>query len=130
MSTETDRELQDFGWCIVEIFGHRKLGAQCREVPVAGGVMLRCDIPGTDGAPGFTQFYGAASLFCVSPTSEDLARAIAARFAQPPVQRYELPSRSVVGDLHGAAIQDDGAPWEDDDADDMPFGSPDDIEEP
>lgn len=87
-----ERELVDFGWCIIEIFGHRKLGAQCREVPMAGGVMLRCDIPGSDGVEPFTQFYGASALFCVSPCSEVAARAVAARYTQPPIQRYELPA--------------------------------------
>lgn len=93
-----ERELTDFGWAIVEVFGHRKLGAQCREVPVAGGVMLRCDIPGSGDAEGFTQFYGASALFCLSPCSEEAARAIAARYTQPPIQRYELPPPRVVGD--------------------------------
>jgi len=87
-----ERELQDLGWCIVEIFGHRKLGAQCREVPLAGGVMLRCDIPGGEGVEPFTQFYGVSALFAISPCSEVAARAIAARYTQPPIQRYELPA--------------------------------------
>lgn len=111
---EQEREMVDFGWCIVEIFGHRKLGAQCREVPVAGGVMLRCDIPGGEGIEPFTQFYGASALFCVTPTSETLARAVAARYAQPPVTRYQLADLSSPLARPGAEEEeDDGEPWED-----------------
>lgn len=114
---EQERELQDLGWCIVEVAGHRKLGAQVREIMLAGAVMARCDIPGENGEPGFTQFYGGQFLFCVTPTTETLARTVAARYAQPPVSRYELPaprtSRPEVEDAEGVAIYDDGEPWED-----------------
>lgn len=134
MSAEAERDLQDLGWCIVEIFGHRKFGAQVREVPFAGGALARCDIPGSDAAPGLTQFYGSSAIFCISPCSEVAARAVAARYAQPPVQRYELPAPRV-----RPAVEDDPAPtpldhepWDEfnDSEDVMPAsGSPDDIED-
>lgn len=133
MSAETERELRNLGWCVVELMGHRKLGAQVTEDFLFGVIMARCDVPGIGEAPGLTQFYGGAAIYCISPCSEEVARAVAARYAQPPVQRYELPAPR----NHGVVEVDpptslDREPWNgfDDSEDAMPAsGSPDAIED-
>lgn len=45
-----------------------------------------------------TQFYGGGSVYCLTPTTEMMARAVAVRSRPEPVARYELdpPRRPVV----------------------------------
>lgn len=63
------------GWAIVEIMGFRKRAGQVEEVDIAGGKLLRIDIPTCDGA--VTEFYGASAIFSLRPCSEDVARGCA-----------------------------------------------------
>lgn len=39
-----------------------------------------------------TQFYAAASVYCLTPTTEAMARAVAQHAKPKPVQRWELPA--------------------------------------
>lgn len=80
------------GWAIVELMGHRRLAGRVSEVSQYGAAMLRLDVPDENGAPMATQFYGGASLYCVTPTTEEIARAVAASSRPAPVQRWELPA--------------------------------------
>ncbi|MGH3693253.1 MAG: hypothetical protein ACRDRX_04505 [Pseudonocardiaceae bacterium] len=41
-----------------------------------------------------TQFYSASAVYCITPTTEEVARRIAARTQVTPVQRWELPALS------------------------------------
>jgi hypothetical protein len=50
-----------------------------------------------------TQFYSGASVYCITPTTEAVARAVAHRAQPAPVQRWELApaleaGREVEGD--------------------------------
>lgn len=136
------------GWAIVELMGHRRLGAYVREAEIGGAAMLRLDIPEhpwqaegcTCGSvnPGSidhnehthvcrmfrapdevepldihaTQFYSPSALYCLTPTTEQMARAI--RSKPQPVQQWELPRHEL---LPAAALDDrdreddDGDPW-------------------
>lgn len=90
--TETTFE----GWAVLELMGHRRLGGYVTEVELAGKGMLRIDVPSAvvNGAlpeMGATQFYSPAALYCLTPTTEALARALAARSQPEPVRRWELP---------------------------------------
>jgi hypothetical protein len=91
------------GWAIVELLGHRRIAGRVSEAEIAGAKLLRVDIPG-DGSEDFaTQFVGGASIYCLTPTTEEMARA-AARSSRPePVTRWELPkpAPSRVGLCHG-----------------------------
>lgn len=77
------------GFAIVELMGHRKLAGYVREVTIAGAAMLRLDIPSD---PPVTQYYGASSLYCLTPTTEDLATRVAKASRPTPVHQYELPA--------------------------------------
>lgn len=70
------------GWAILEVMGHRRLAGHVQEVTIAGAQMLRIDIPGkAEGdAVKATQYYGGSSIFCLTPTTEELAR----KEANPP----------------------------------------------
>jgi hypothetical protein len=93
VTEQTDRE--PLGWCIVELMGHRRLAGHVSEQDVAGAAMLRLDIPGADGQPDITQLYSGGAVYCITPTTEDIARRVAARSRPTPVSRYELPAVSV-----------------------------------
>ena len=78
-------------WAILELMGHRRLAGFVQEADLAGVGLLRIDIP---CEPPATQFYGAGSVYCLTPTTEATARAVAAMCAPAPVSRWELPAAS------------------------------------
>lgn len=76
-------------WAILELMGHRRLAGMVQETELAGGKFLRIDVP--DAASKFTtQFYSPGSVYCITPTTEDVAKAFAAHNEPAPVHRYEL----------------------------------------
>lgn len=83
------------GWAIVELMGHRKLAGHCTAVDLFGAAMLRIDVygPKTDGddRPRCTQYYNGTVIYCLTPTTEELARRVAVACAPAPVTRWELP---------------------------------------
>jgi hypothetical protein len=91
------------GWAILELMGHRRLAGYVREQELAGHGFIRLDVPGADGkdavstVPGgtwepiVTQLYSPAAVYCLTPTTEEIARAVAKREQPEPVYRYELP---------------------------------------
>lgn len=89
MSTTTAKTAI-IGWAILELMGHRRLAGHVTEQEIAGTGFIRIDVPGRDDEPVATQFYAPASVYCLTPTTEAMARAIAIRDQPAPVQRWEL----------------------------------------
>lgn len=79
------------GWAILELMGHRRLAGYVRAVELAGAGLLRIDVPGEGDTPIATQFYSPAALYCLTPTTEAMARAVAKSSQPEPVHRWELP---------------------------------------
>lgn len=83
------------GWAIVELMGHRQRPGYVKEVEMAGGKMLRIDIPTADGE-SVTEFYGTAAIYAIRPAAEDLVRGQIARWNDPrpvrPVSYREPPA--------------------------------------
>lgn len=79
------------GWAILELMGHRRLGGFVSEEEIAGKGFLRIGIPGDDGEEYAVQFYSPAAVYCVTPCTEEAARAVAAMSRPEPVKRWELP---------------------------------------
>jgi hypothetical protein len=80
----------DIGWAVVELMGHRRLGGYVREQTIAGAAFLRLDMFDGEGEdPAMTQLYSAAAVYCITPVSEEMARAVKVR--PQPVARWELP---------------------------------------
>jgi hypothetical protein len=80
-------------WAVVEVMGKSRYGGLVREADAFGVKMVRVDVPKRDGE-GFEQsrFFHPNALFCITPVTEEIARAVAARNHEPPVYRYELPA--------------------------------------
>lgn len=77
-------------WAVVELMGHRRLAGLVTEQTIAGQAFLRIDVPGDEDHTGATQFYGANSVYCLTPVTEEMARAAALRNNVAPVTRWEL----------------------------------------
>lgn len=82
-------------WCILELMGHRRLGGYVTEAEVGGIPFLRIKVHRADGSQ-FDQFYGKAAVYAMTPTTEEIARAVS-RAAEGPVSRWELPAQLVAG---------------------------------
>jgi hypothetical protein len=76
------------GWCILELMGHRRLGGFVSDAELAGGAFVRIDIPCD---PPATQFYAPAAVYCITPTTEAIARELARKVRPEPVAEWELP---------------------------------------
>jgi hypothetical protein len=99
------------GWAVLELMGHRRRAGMVEEVEIAGGKLLRIDIPVlgkvhqdnvNDGPPvsgvepgGFvTEFYGCSAVYALRPVSEDIARRAASEIGDPrPVRPVEYRER-------------------------------------
>lgn len=75
------------GWAIIELMGHRRLAGHVRDVTMFGGSFCRIDVP---SEPPVTQYYGPTAIYCVTPTTEEIARRIGKACSPSPVSRYEL----------------------------------------
>lgn len=79
-------------WAIVELMGHRKIAGKVTEKIIAGVPLLRIDVPAVGESKGLTQFYGAQSIYCLTPTTEEICKRFAAMRHEEPVSAYELKS--------------------------------------
>lgn len=78
-------------WAILEIMGHQTYAGMVSEQSVGGASFVRIDVPETEGQPAFTKLFGAASIYCISPVTEEVGRMMAKRFRKEPVSVYDLP---------------------------------------
>lgn len=76
-------------WCILELLGHRRVAGRVSEVSIGGGSFLRIDIPMKDGSTS-TQFYSPGSIYCITPTTEEIARTLSVEYQPEPVSRWDL----------------------------------------
>jgi hypothetical protein len=97
-------------WVILELMGHRRLAGLLTEVEIAGEGMLRLDVPSD---PPATQFYSPKAVYCITPTTEALARAFSVREKAAPVSRWELPQIEAGPRTIDADREDDGEEEED-----------------
>jgi hypothetical protein len=78
-------------WAIVEIFGHQRIAGRVREELLAGKAFLRVDVPALGEGQPFTRYYGAAAVYSLTPTTEEIARLAATQLRVDPIQVY-IPS--------------------------------------
>ncbi len=77
-------------WAVVELMGHVKLAGKVTEQEVLGSKLGRIEIPQKDGT-FVTQFFGGASVYRISPVSEEVARHVALSTTYMPISAWELP---------------------------------------
>lgn len=92
-------EREEIGWAVVEQLGHKKMAGYVQEVELAGSGFLRVDVYTLDLDAGVvaTQFIQPSSVYCITPTIEELARTFGDRARPAPVARYELPAAVPAG---------------------------------
>lgn len=78
-------------WGILELMGHVRLAGRITEESHFGAALGRIDIPSGDGFT--TQYFGGGSIYRLTPTTEDIARSVAAHNQPQPVARWELSAR-------------------------------------
>ena len=100
-------------WAIIELLGHVKIAGHVTEVEMFGSKLGRVDIPNDDGFT--TQYFNGSSLYRLTPTTEDIARAVAKNNQPAPVYRWELPETK---QLTPAPLVIEEDPLEDDYLDD------------
>lgn len=97
-------------WAVLELMGHRRLAGRVSEETIGGAAFIRIDVPG-----GATQFYAPGAVYCITPTSEEIARQFAEGNKPRPVERYELPAPIERQPVEDEDFFDDGAETEDED---------------
>lgn len=104
-------------WVILELMGHRRLAGWLTEQEIGGKGFLRLDIPGepTNKIPAATQLYNPTAVYCITPTTEDIARRVALRDRPAPVSAWELPpaitADEEADEVRAAAGFDDDGPF-------------------
>ena len=83
-------------WAIVELMGHKIVAGFAGKDEMFGKPLLRVDVPETSEYPEFTQFYGLDAVYCITPTSEEVARITAEQCKINPVSVY-APDLATVG---------------------------------
>lgn len=78
-------------WGLIEIMGHQKYAGKIMEQTVAGAAFLRVDVPASEGREAFTKIFGAGSIFCMTPMTEQLARGLAQNLKDVPINVWDLP---------------------------------------
>ncbi len=87
-------------WAVIELMGHQRIAGRLTEQTIGGQAFLRIDVPEVQDTvvggqtltiPPFTRFIGAGAVYAINPTTEQIARAVAARIGVEPISRYELP---------------------------------------
>lgn len=75
-------------WAVVELLGHVKVAGYVTEEEHFGSKLGRIDVPGEEQT--ITQYFGGNTLYRLTPVTEEVARAFAARSSPRPVHVYEL----------------------------------------
>lgn len=102
--TTTETDANPFAeWVVIELMGHRRLAGYLTEQEIAGRGFLRLEVPAVDGQSPATQLYNPTSVYCITPTTEEVARAVAASARPAPVQRWELPGLPTAGSVTDGA---------------------------
>src|SRR4051812_12223703 len=74
-------------WGILEIMGHKRYAGRITEQVIAGSALIRVDVPeakdvSQNPVPAYSKMFGVGSVYCLTPTTEDVARRAAAKLAE------------------------------------------------
>jgi hypothetical protein len=88
-------------WAILELMGHRRLAGKVSEAQIGGSGFIRIDVPGKEGWKS-SQFYSPAAVYCITPTTELVAREVASFSSMEPIHAWEFNR----GQLRGVGADD------------------------
>jgi hypothetical protein len=71
--------------------GHDRYAGLVTEEIIGGTAFLRVDVPECGHKPAFTKFFGASSIYSISPVAEDIARAVAMQLGKTAIMQWDLP---------------------------------------
>lgn len=77
-------------WCVVEIFGHKRIAGLVSEQAIGGQSFVRVDVPAVGDQAAFTQMFGAGAIYSIIPTTQEIATAFAARNVGAPISPYDI----------------------------------------
>lgn len=75
-------------WAIVEIMGHQTFAGRVTEQTIGGASFVRVDVPASDGKPAFTKIFGAGSIYCITPVTEEIAKRAVAQHQPRAINIY------------------------------------------
>lgn len=79
-------------WAICEILGHRRLVGLVSECELAGAGFFRIDVMDPEGGFKATMYVPPASVYCLTPTTEEEVRAeVERQKARPALMPYRYP---------------------------------------
>jgi hypothetical protein len=78
-------------WAIVEMLGHRRVIGRVTEQGIAGAGFIRIDTPDDDGGTIQSQIVAPASIYAITPISEEAARVAARVQIREPITVWDLP---------------------------------------
>jgi len=78
-------------WGIVEVMGHKRFAGHISEQAIGSASLVRVDVPETTQPGGivtkpYSKMIGVGSVYCITPTTEEIAR----RAAQQ-IERWNEP---------------------------------------
>lgn len=79
-------------WAIVDVMGHQRIAGRVREQTLGGQAFIRVDVPACGPVLPFTKLLGGASIYSISPCTEEVARMVAEQLHVQPITAYDLPS--------------------------------------
>jgi len=107
-------------WAIVELMGHVRMAGRVTEEQRFGATLGRIDIPQGEGF--FTQFFQGASIYRLTPCSEEVARSVAKHAHIEPIHQWEVPKLAPAHVVERPALTSsdggEGASYYDPDSDD------------
>lgn len=77
-------------WALVELFGHTRIAGRVTEQSIAGGALLRVDVPETSSTPAFTRFFGISAIYSINPVTEEVAKSLVEQMKAEPLQEWDI----------------------------------------
>jgi len=77
-------------WAMVELFGHTRIAGEVSEQNIAGGAMVRIDVPETESSPAFSRIVNVNAIYAINPMTEEMARSIAGQLNIKPIQPWDI----------------------------------------
>ena len=101
-------------WGIVEVMGHKKFAGHITEQTIAGSALIRVDVPavkiGERDLNPFSKLIGVGSVYCITPTTEEVARKAAeaiARHDSDPLPVYIPETRQIPAATDAVTVPSD-----------------------